>query len=52
MKKILTLCFAVLFAATTVSAKEYKHSVGVVGGLGVGAQYKTMVNDHFTLIAE
>ena len=52
MKKILTLCFAVLFAATTVSAKEYTHSVGVVGGLGIGAQYKTMVTDHFTIMAE
>ena len=52
MKKILTLCVAVLVAATTVSAKDYKHSVGLVGGLGVGAQYKTMLMDHFTIIAE
>ena len=52
MKKILTLCVAVLIAATTVSAKDYKHSVGLVGGLGVGAQYKTIVANHFTIIAE
>lgn len=52
MKKILTLCVAVLLAATTVTARNYKHSVGLVGGLGIGAQYKTMVMDDFTIIAE
>ena len=52
MKKLLTLLVAVLVAATTVSAKDYKHSIGMVGGLGIGAQYKTMLTDNFTLIAE
>ena len=52
MKKILTLFVAFLLTATMVSAKDYKHSIGMVGGLGVGAQYKTMVMDHFTIIAE
>ena len=52
MKKIFTLCVVALVAATTVSAKDYKHSVGMVGGLGVGAQYKTMITDHFTILAE
>lgn len=37
MKKILTLCVALLVAATTISAKEYKHSLGMVAGLGIGA---------------
>ena len=41
-----------MLAVTTVSAKDYKHSVGLVGGLGVGAQYKTMLTDNFTIIAE
>ena len=52
MKKIITLCVAVLMAAMTVNAKEYKHSLGMVAGLGTGAQYKTMVLDDFTIIAE
>ena len=52
MKKFLTLCVAALVAVTTVSAKDYKHSIGMVAGVGVGAQYKTMVADHFTIIAE
>ena len=52
MKKILTLCLAVLTAATTLSAKEYKHSLGLVGGSGIGIQYKVMRKEHFTLIVE
>lgn len=52
MKKLLTLLVAVLVAATTVSAKDYKNSIGMVGGLGIGAQYKAMLTDNFTLIAE
>ena len=40
MKKILPLCVALLVAVTTISAKEYKHSLGMVAGLGIGAQYK------------
>lgn len=52
MKKILTLLVAVLVAATTVSAKSYKHSLGLVAGLGIGAQYKCMVLPNFTIIDE
>ena len=52
MKKILTICVAVLMAATTVSAKEYTHSLGVVAGSGIGAQYKVMPMEHFTIIEE
>lgn len=52
MKKVLTLCVALLVAATTISAKDYKHSLGMVAGSGIGVQYKTMVQDNFTLIEE
>ena len=52
MKKILTLCVALLVAITTMSAKDYKHSLGLVGGLGIGVQYKTMLAKHFTILAE
>ena len=52
MKKILTICVAFLLAATTTYAKEYKHSIGMVAGIGFGAQYKTMVTNNFTIIAE
>lgn len=51
MKKILMLCVAVI-TAMTMSAKQYEHSIGMVAGLGIGAQYKTMVMDDFTIIAE
>jgi len=51
MKKILSLVLVVLMA-TTVSAKKYQHSIGMVAGLGIGAQYKAMLTDHFTLILE
>ncbi len=51
MKKILTVIVAVALTAN-VFAKDYKHSVGMVAGLGMGAQYKTMVLDNFTIIAE
>ncbi len=51
MKKILSLVLVVLMAAT-VSAKQYKHSIGMVAGLGIGAQYKTMFTDHLTLLGE
>lgn len=51
MKKILTLCVAVI-TAMTMTAKQYEHSVGMVAGLGIGAQYKTMVMEDFTIIAE
>ena len=52
MKKILPLCVALLIAVTTISAKEYKHSLGMVAGLGIGAQYKVMVTDNFTIFEE
>lgn len=51
MKKILSIMLAAMLAVG-VSAKEYKHSIGLVGGLGLGAQYKTMVTNHFTILAE
>ena len=51
MKKILTLCVAVI-TAMTMSAKQYEHSIGVVAGSGIGVQYKTMVMDNFTIIEE
>jgi len=51
MKKIFSLLLAAMLAVG-VSAKDYKHSIGVVAGLGLGAQYKTMVTDNFTIIAE
>ena len=51
MKKILTLC-VVAMMAVSMSARTYKHSVGMVAGLGIGAQYKTMVMENFTILAE
>jgi len=51
MKKIFTLVVVALMALG-VSASEYKHSVGVVAGSGIGAQYKVMVMDNFTIIEE
>ena len=51
MKKILSLLIAVVITSAVV-AKDYQHSVGMVAGLGIGAQYKTMVMDNFTILAE
>lgn len=51
MKKIFTLC-VVAMMAVSMSARTYKHSVGMVAGLGIGAQYKTMVMENFTILAE
>lgn len=51
MKKILIAIVAVALTAN-VFAKDYQHSIGMVAGLGLGAQYKTMVMDDFTIIAE
>ena len=51
MKKILTLCAAVLIAASSMAA-NYKNSIGIVAGSGIGAQFKMMVTDHFTIIDE
>lgn len=52
MKKILFFALALAFGAMSVNANEYKHSVGMVAGLGIGFQYKTMVTNHFTIIDE
>lgn len=52
MKKILTICLAVVLGAATVSAKEYKHSIGLVAGSGIGVQYKAMITKNFTIIEE
>ena len=52
MKKITTLVIALLTAVTTISASNYKHSLGIVANLGFGAQYKTMITDHFTIFEE
>ena len=51
MKKILTLCMAVLVSATMMAA-NYVYSLGLVGGLGLGAQFKYMIMPNFTMIEE
>ena len=51
MKKILSF-LVVIVMASTMMAKDYQHSIGMVAGLGLGAQYKTMVMDNFTILAE
>lgn len=53
MKKIILICVALLSAAT-MSAKGNKTqtSVGIVGGLGIGAQAKFMFTEHFGMIEE
>lgn len=51
MKKIFTLCVVAL-VALSMSAKPYTHSIGLVGGFGIGVQFKDMVTDHFTIIDE
>jgi len=51
MKKILSILCAVLIAST-MSAKQYEHSIGMVAGLGLGIQYKYMKTTHFTIIEE
>lgn len=51
MKKIFTL-FVVALVALSMSAKPYNHSIGIVGGSGIGVQFKTMVMDNFTIIEE
>lgn len=35
-----------------VNAKEYKHSLGVVAGSGLGVQYKVLPIEHFAIIEE
>lgn len=51
-KKIFSLMAAVVIAASMVNAKEYKNSIGMVAGTGIGVQFKTMVQPHFTIIEE
>lgn len=51
MKKILTVLLAVAMTSA-IAARDYQHSIGMVAGLGIGAQYKTMVMDNFTILAE
>ena len=51
MKRIYTLALAAMLAVGSFAA-NYQHSVGLVGGLGLGAQYKLMIYDDFTLIEE
>ena len=51
MKKIFTLCVAAMTAVTMMAA-NYQYSLGLVGGLGLGVQFKDMVSEHFTIIDE
>ena len=51
MKKLFSLLLAVTISAA-VCAKEYQYSLGLVAGLGLGAQFKVMVMPHFTIIDE
>ena len=51
MKRIYTLAVAAIIAVSSFAA-NYQHSIGLVGGLGLGAQYKHMVYDDFTIIEE
>ena len=51
MKKIFTFAVVALMALS-VSASTYTHSIGMVAGLGIGAQYKVMPLEHFTIIEE
>jgi hypothetical protein len=51
MKKIIAICIAAISAATmTVKAADI--SVGLVGGLGIGAQAKFMFTENLGLIEE
>ena len=52
MKKILSLLLVVFMACTTVSAKKYKHSLGLNAGLQLGVSYKVNVKEHFTIFEE
>ena len=51
MKKILTLCVAAL-TAMTMFASDYEYSLGVVAGSGIGAQFKILPMENFTIIEE
>ncbi len=63
MKKILTILVAAMVASGSIyaannskqaakSGKAYDMSIGMVGGSGIGLQFKKMVTDHFTVIEE
>lgn len=52
MKKFLSILLVVLMATTTVSAKKYRHSLGLNAGLQLGVSYKINVNNHFTIFEE
>ena len=51
MKRFYTLVIAAMVAVGSYAA-NYQHSLGMVAGLGIGAQYKHMIYDDFTLIEE
>jgi hypothetical protein len=51
MKKIITLCMAVV-TAVTMSAKGMEASAGLVGGLGLGIQGKFMFTENMGLMDE
>ncbi|MBR1809177.1 MAG: hypothetical protein IJ776_07295 [Paludibacteraceae bacterium] len=51
MKRLLTILLASLLVFS-VSAKKYKHSLGLGTGMAYGVSYKTMVAQHFTIMAD
>ncbi len=51
MRKIL-FALALVASVMTISAKDYKNSIGMVAGTGIGVQFKTMVLPNFTIIDE
>ena len=52
MKKIFTILAVVLVAAVSVNAKDYKVSLGMVGGSGIGVQFKALPLEHFAIMEE
>lgn len=51
-KKVFILLAAFVMAASVVNAKDYKNSIGMVAGTGIGVQFKSMVKPNFTIIEE
>lgn len=51
MKRFLTIMLASLMVLS-VSAKKYKHSLGLGTGLSYGISYKTMVKPHFSIMVD
>lgn len=51
MKRFLTIMLASLMVLS-VSAKKYKHSLGLGTGLSYGVSYKTMVAQHFSIMVD